>query len=125
MRRKQECPTCEQGGGFPLKGGGFSRRHFLRVAGTGVVASYFADVLNPHLLYGATKRASNVALKSSAKRCIFIFLSGAPSHTDMWDLKEGAWTPGNSAPATYLDGNLRFPQGLMPATAQHLDKMTF
>ena len=119
-----ECPTCEKGGGFPLKGEGFSRRRFLQIAGTGIVASYFADVISPRLLQGASI-APNVYLRSTAKNCIFIFLAGAPSNIDTWDLKEGAWTPTDFAPTTYSGGNLRFPQGLLPNTAQHLDKMTF
>jgi len=119
-----ECPTCEKGGGFPLKGEGFSRRRFLRVAGTGIVASYFADVFSPRLLQAASV-APNVYLRSTAKNCIFIFLAGAPSNIDTWDLKEGAWTPSDFAPTSYSGGNLRFPQGLLPKTAEHLDKMTF
>jgi hypothetical protein len=119
-----DCPTCERGGNFPLRGDGFSRRRFLRVAGTGIVASYFADVLSPRMLLGATA-APNVALRNTAKNCIFIFLSGAPSHTDTWDLKEGAWTPGDFAPTSYANGNIRFPQGLMPKIAAQIDKLSF
>jgi len=119
-----ECPTCEKGGGFPIRGNGFSRRRFLQVAGTGIVASYFVDVVNPRLLYGASV-APNVALRGTAKNCIFIFLAGAPSNIDTWDLKEGAWTPADFNPTSYDGGNLRFPQGLMPNTASHLDKLTF
>ena len=59
-----ECPTCEKGGGFPLKGEGFSRRRFLQVAGTGIVASYFADVISPRLLQGAST-APNVYLRGT------------------------------------------------------------
>jgi len=123
-KSKFECPTCDKGGGFPIHGEGFSRRRFLQVAGTSIVASYFVDVVNPRLLYGATT-APNVALRSTAKNCIFIFLAGAPSNIDTWDLKEGAWTPTDFAPTSYDGGNVRFPQGLMPKTAQHLDKMVF
>ena len=119
-----ECPTCEKGGGFPIQGDGFSRRRFMKVAGTGLVASWFADVISPRLLKAAMI-GSNVALRNTAKSCILIFLPGAPSNIDTWDLKEGAWTPADFAPATFLNGNLRFPQGLMPNTAQHLDKMAF
>src|SRR5260221_11359305 len=122
-KSKIECPTCDKASGFSL-GPGFSRRRFLQVAGTGIVASYFADVMSPSLLQARTI-AANVALKNTAKNCIFIFLPGAPSNIDTWDLKEGAWTPSDFAPATYLGGNMRFPQGLMPKTAEHLDKMTF
>ena len=99
----------------------FSRRNFMRIAGTGLVASWFADVVDPRLLYGDTTSATP-QLRNSAKSCIFIFLSGAPSQTDIWDLKEGAWTPKDFAPTNY--GDVRWPKGLMPKTAEHLDKLT-
>ncbi len=118
-----ECPTCSKASGFPLLGNGFSRRRFLKVAGTGIVASYFADVLDPRILRAQT--APNVSLKSTAKNCILIFLPGAPSNIDTWDLKEGAWTPSDFKPTTYDGGNVRFPQGLLPQTAAHLDKVAF
>ena len=118
-----ECPTCSKSSG-PALGPGFSRRRFLQIAGTSVVASYFADVVNPGLLYGATT-APNVNLRKTAKNCIFIFLAGAPSNVDMWDLKEGAWTPLDFAPTDFNGGVIRFPQGLLPKTSQHLDKLSF
>lgn len=99
----------------------FSRRNFMRIAGTGLVASWFADVLDPKLLLAQTTTAAPV-LKNTAKSCIFIFLSGAPSHTDLWDLKEGSWTPADFTPTSY--GSVRWPQGLMPKTGAHLDKLT-
>src|SRR5207247_6050419 len=57
--------------------------------------------------------------------CILIFLSGAPSHIDTFDLKEGPWTPLDFAPTTYSStyGSIRFPQGLMPTTAEQIDKL--
>lgn len=122
-KSKIECPSCDKASGLSL-GPGFSRRRFLQVAGTGIVASYFADVMSPSLLQ-ARKIAANVALQNTAKNCIFIFLPGAPSNIDTWDLKEGAWTPSDFAPTSYLSGTLRFPQGLMPKTAAHVDKMLF
>jgi hypothetical protein len=118
---KQKPCDCERGGTFPLHGQGFSRRRFVQIAGTGLVASYFADVLSPSLLQAAT--GVSPTLRSSAKNCIMIFLSGAPSHTDTWDLKEGAWTPMDFAPTSY--GPIRFPQGLMPKTAEHLSQLSF
>src|SRR5258708_2664927 len=36
-----------------------------------------------------------------------------------------AIVPSDFAPTSFLGGTLRFPQGLMPKTAQHLDKMLF
>jgi hypothetical protein len=120
-KSKIECPTCEKSSGMSL-GPGFSRRRFLQVAGTGIVASYFADVISPRLLQARTV-APNVALRNTAKNCIFIFLPGAPSNIDTWDLKEGAWTPADFAPTSFLGGNVRFAQGLLPKTATHLDQM--
>ena len=119
MSKRQQC-ECERGGSFPLSGSGFSRRQFLKVSGTGIVASYFLPVLNARLLQSAT--AVNPTLHRTAKNCILIFLSGAPSHIDTWDLKEGAWTPLDFAPTSF--GQMRFPQGLMPKTADQLQKMT-
>jgi len=120
-----ECPDCTKASGFPLGNAkGFSRRRFLQVGATGIVASYFLDVVNPRVLYGAT-RASNVYTRNTAKNAIFIFLSGAPSNIDTWDLKEGAWTPADFAPTSYNGETLRFPQGLLPKTAEHLDRLSF
>jgi len=119
-----ECTTCSNKSGFPLEGEGFSRRRFLQVAGTGLVASYFADVFSPRLLHGATTKAG-VFLQNKAKNCIFIFLPGAPSNIDTWDLKEGAWTPSDFAPTSYDNNNVRFPQGLLPMTAAQLGRVSF
>jgi hypothetical protein len=115
---KCKCTTGQQ---FPLHGDGFSRRRFLRVAGTGLVASYFADVFDPRLLLAQTTNAT-VPLLNTAKSVIFIFLQGAPSQVDMWDLKEGSWTPADFAPTSY--GDVRWPQGLLPKTAEHLSKLS-
>ncbi|HEY8131383.1 MAG TPA: DUF1501 domain-containing protein, partial [Thermoanaerobaculia bacterium] len=118
MAKTKKC-DCQRGGSFPLGGAGFSRRQFLKVAGTGIVASYFLPVANARLLQSAA--SVNPSLHNTAKNCILIFLSGAPSHIDTWDLKEGVWTPMDFAPTSY--GDIRFPQGLMPNTANQLSKM--
>ncbi|MDQ6799398.1 MAG: DUF1501 domain-containing protein [Acidobacteriota bacterium] len=119
MAKRNEC-ECERGGSFPINGNGFSRRQFLKVTGTGIVASYFLPVLNAKLMQSAA--AVNPSLHRTAKNCILIFLSGAPSHIDTWDLKEGPWTPADFAPTDF--GQVRFPQGLMPNTANQLQKMS-
>ncbi|HEY8711887.1 MAG TPA: DUF1501 domain-containing protein [Thermoanaerobaculia bacterium] len=117
--KKKDC-NCPQGNGSPFWGDGLSRRHFVKIAGTGVVMSFFADVISPSLLHGAT--TSNATLHNTAKSCILVFLSGAPSNTDMWDLKEGAWTPADFAPATF--GQFRWPQGLLPKMADQLNRIS-
>jgi hypothetical protein len=118
MQDRRDC-ECERTGSFPLYGAGFTRRHFVKLAGTSIVASFFADVTSARLLADTT--AFNPALRNSAKNCILIFLAGAPSQIDTFDLKEGPWTPSDFAPAAY--GSIRFPQGLMPKTAEQLDKL--
>jgi hypothetical protein len=118
MNHKKKC-ECDLGGSFPVFGEGFTRRHFMKLAGTSVVASFFADVASARLLADAT--SVNPTLHNGAKNCILIFLAGAPSQIDTFDLKEGPWMPPDFAPASY--GDVRFPQGLMPKTAQQIDKL--
>jgi len=122
MRHKKNC-ECDRGGSFPVFGEGFTRRHFMKLAGTSVVASFFADVASARLLADAT--SVNPTLRNSAKNCILIFLAGAPSQIDTFDLKEGPWTPKDFAPTTYGSSHdqVRFPQGLMPKTAEQIDKL--
>lgn len=114
-----KCSVCSTGGAFPLEGPGFSRRRFLKITGTGLVASWFADVTSPSLIHAAT--SASPSLLGTARNCILVFLSGAPSQVDTWDLKEGDWTPAELAPTTF--GDIRFPQGLLPATAEHLGEI--
>jgi hypothetical protein len=57
----------------------------------------------------------------TAKNCIFILLSGAPSHVDTFDLKEGPWTPASFEPTSY--GDVRWPQGLMPRLGEQMDSI--
>jgi hypothetical protein len=114
--RTKTAVRADQLTGVPLLMNAFSHRNFMRIAGTGLVASWFADVIDPRLLLAETTTASPT-LRNTAKSCIFIFLAGAPSQTDMWDLKEGVWTPTDFAPTSY--GDVRWPQGLTPKSAAH------
>jgi hypothetical protein len=88
------------------------RRLFFRHAAS-AVGGYFLAPLDR-----AARAAQPVA---KAKNCIFILMSGGPSHVDTFDLKEGAWLPSTFAPTSY--GELRWPQGLMPRIAEQLDSV--
>jgi hypothetical protein len=102
----------------PLWGApGFSRRQLFRVAGTALTGYFFARVARPMEVLAS----ANAATRNTARNCIFVFLTGAASGVDTFDLKEGSWLPKDFAPTTY--NGLRFPQGLMPKLAGHLDKM--
>ena len=70
-----------------------------------------------------TRPAENIAraavsTKNTARNCIFVLMSGGPSHVDTFDLKEGSWTPTAFQPTSY--GDIRWPQGLMPNLANQL-----
>ena len=116
MHHEKNC-DCGRGGSFPVFGEGFTRRRFMKLAGTSIVASFFADVASARLLADTT--SVKPALRNSARNCILIFLAGAPSQIDTFDLKEGPWMPLDFAPTTY--GPIRFPQGLMPKTAEQIE----
>lgn len=96
----------------------FSRRVFFRHLASAVGGYY---LLPSRPMENVAKAAASPI--NRAKNCIFILLSGAPSHADTFDLKEGAWTPSFFNPTSY--GDLRFPQGLMPKMADQLDNIAF
>ena len=93
----------------PYDGPGLSRRGFLELGAGGLVASWF---LRPRAAW-AESASLAVTPKGSAKYVIFVFLPGAPSQVDMWDLKEGAWLPSDFAP-TSMGAGVRWPAGLLP-----------
>jgi hypothetical protein len=98
----------------PLIGRRMFFRHLLSA-----VSGYF---LLPSRPMETVARAGPPSI-NAAKNCIFILMTGAPSHVDTFDLKEGAWTPATFNPATY--GDIRFPRGLMPKLADQLDSVVF
>jgi len=113
---KPSVPAPENGSS-PLQGPGLSRRAMLELSASGLVASWFLP--SPAAAFERTSQATSATIKGTAKNAIFIWLPGAPSQIDTWDLKEGAWTPANFAPTSY-GGGLRFPQGLLPKLAEKL-----
>ena len=100
-----------------FQGPELSRRAFARLAGTGIIGSWFLPAAR------AFERSALAApALSTARNVIFITMTGAPSHVDTFDLKEGSWTPSDFAPSTFA-GDVRWPAGLMPKTAEHLDRI--
>jgi hypothetical protein len=67
--------------------GPYTRRHFL-FGGVGAVSA--ALLRTPA---DAATATANVKPRATAKACIFINLSGAPSHIDTFDPKDGPWNP--------------------------------
>jgi hypothetical protein len=102
----------------PITGPVIGRRDFFKIAGTGVAGFALTPWFSADAQGAQTYSAK---LTGKARNCIFILLTGAPSHCDTFDLKVGAWTPADFNPTTYK-GTL-FPQGLMPKLAEKLDQM--
>jgi hypothetical protein len=101
-------PLKDQGTRFwkrPHQGG---RRMFFRHMASALSGYFFLPSLRP----AETIAKAAATPKGTAKNCIFVLMSGGPSHVDTFDLKEGPWTPSGFAPTSY--GDVRWPQGLLP-----------
>ena len=90
-----------------------SRRVFFQHAAA-AVGGYF-------LLPSKQMSAQTAVGSGRVKNVVFVLLAGAPSHTDTFDLKTGAWTPAYFNPTRY--GNVLWPQGLMPKLADQMDSI--
>ena len=84
---------------------------FFRHAGA-AVGGYFFLPTRP----GETVARAAASPIGKAKNVVFVMMTGAPSHTDTFDFKEGKWTPPFMEPTSY--GDLRFPR-LGAAGAPH------
>ncbi|HEX4945627.1 MAG TPA: DUF1501 domain-containing protein [Blastocatellia bacterium] len=115
-----ECDVCKpmRPANSPLTGPMFGRRNFFKLAGAGVAGYFLTPTLNTEVV---AKAAPEAQLYATARNCILVFLNGAPSHVDTFDLKVGTWTPADFNPTTY--NGVLFPQGLMPNLATKLDQL--
>lgn len=97
------------------RGRHLSRRVFFQSM-SAAVGGYF-------VLPAQTASAQVVAAGAGrrAKNVIFVFLNGAPSHVDTFDLKVGPWTPSYFNPTPY--SKILWPQGLMPKLALQMDSI--
>jgi hypothetical protein len=89
------------------------RRMFFRHLAS-AVGGYFLLPTRP----SETIAKAAATTKGTAKNCIFVLMSGGPSHVDTFDLKEGAWTPAGFSPTSY--NGVRWPTGLLPNLANQL-----
>ncbi len=93
----------------------FTRRRFFEIAGSGVVGSYLLG----NVAKADVESQGNVTTQNKAKNCIFILMAGAPSHTDLFDLKVvNGVTPSNFNP-TMVNG-INWPMGLLPKLGAQL-----
>ena len=98
-----------------------TRRGFFQLTG-GVGAALAGSFLMAPDAKGADITSSGVTTINKAENVIFILLTGAPSHTDTFDLKvvNGA-TPANFTPA--MVNGVQWPTGLLPNMAKQLPHM--
>ena len=95
-----------------------SRRHFFR-AGAATVSGYW---LLPMLHPVNIAAKENVTPRNGAEYCIFLFLNGAASQLDSFDIKEGKWTPPDFDVRTVKPG-IRLPYSLFPNLSGELDRL--
>src|SRR6476660_6118839 len=103
----------------PLNEQVINRRIFFEIAGAGV-AGYFLSPMDLGAQIAPTTTQPAILL-NTARNVLFVLLPGAPSHTDMFDLKVGPWTPAAFTPTT-LNG-VDFPAGLLPTLTSQFDKI--
>ena len=95
-----------------------SRRSFFQLAGAGVTMACLSQPMQA----GTVTTSQPVTTQNKAKYCIFVLMAGAPSHTDMFDLKVvNGVTPASFAPS--MTGNINWPAGLMPKLATRLNNV--
>jgi hypothetical protein len=90
-----------------------SRRHFLSLAGGALSLSWLANPAKAQVRIDKL----GVPLLNKAKNCIFILLTGAPSHVDTFDFKAvSGVTPTDVFKPETING-LVLPTGIMPKLA--------
>lgn len=96
-----------------------SRRQFFSLAGAGVTVA----ALPPALRAAEVMQCLPAATLNRARTCIFVLLSGAPSHVDTFDLKivNGVTPVSEFRPETR--NGILWPVGIMPGLAGQLDKL--
>jgi hypothetical protein len=99
----------------------WTRRRFFELMGGGVTGAFLAE----RYARAADVTAAGGQTKNTAKNVIFILLAGAPSHTDLFDLKDASINvaPKDLHKAATVNG-VYFPTGLLPKLAQAVPDFT-
>jgi hypothetical protein len=100
---------------FPCERPHLTRRHFFQLAGAAVSGSVLAGSLQG----GEIASTAAVTPKNTAKNVIFVLLSGAPSHTDLFDFKQSPDTPMDVLKPETISG-IVWPAGILPSLATHV-----
>jgi hypothetical protein len=65
----------------------------------------------------AQVQSSGVRVRGTARACIFVYLNGAPSHIDTFDVKSGSWNPPDADIRQY-HGGIALSATLFPRLSQ-------
>jgi hypothetical protein len=125
----------------PSRPSGFSRREWLRTASCGFGSVALASLLSAERARAASHRSLAPHFTPKAKRFIFIYLQGAPSHLDTFDYKprlvqdhDKLVTPDSGDLSKYVGTPFRFGQHgdsgqwiseLYPHLSSHADELCF
>jgi hypothetical protein len=94
----------------------FSRRQLFHILGAGVTANFIVGKPAPA---GVVIDSNPVTMQNTAKNVIFVFMVGAPSHIDTFDLKVVPGTTPSDFNPTVING-INWPVGILPKLAQQL-----
>jgi hypothetical protein len=98
----------------------WTRRQFFEVVGAGVTGSFLVKRASAQAVKETSQQVTPI---NKAKNVIFVLMTGAPSHVDMFDLKVlNGTTPSNFNPATV--SGIQWPTGLLPNLAKQLPNIS-
>ncbi len=101
----KHCPSCKK----------ISRRDWLKQAAATAAFSLIAR-------HGSAQTSTlNPVVRGTARSCIFVYLNGAPSHLDTFDVKDAAWNPADAD--IQQRGNIALSNTFFPKLSTLTDDM--
>jgi hypothetical protein len=95
------CPSCSR----------MTRREMLKLSSS--IAAFMAMAKRGD----AEVQSLDVPMRGTATACIFVYLNGAASHVDTWDVKDGPWNPQDADIRQYA-GGIAVSRTLFPKLSQ-------
>jgi len=106
-----------QSGCMSFKKANLKRRDFLRVGSLSLLGISLSDFFRMQSVMASQGLGSEIG-KAKAQSCILIWLSGGPSHIDMWDPKPNS----SFRPISTNAAGIQISE-LLPKVSNHMDKL--